>query len=149
MKKIITMLLCVLLISATIVPISAANTSDSKITKFDLSYFYYREVSARSKTNTTPLYFYYTIGKHNSVQVQALGSTTADTGTTDNLTLDNGKHVKRVTCTKGIQYSVRSYIYESGYRYARLGLSTNWLEGDTISGVWSPDSTGTYTVARY
>lgn len=59
------MLLCVLLISATIVPISAANTSDSKITKFDLSYFYYREVSARSKTNTTPLYFYYTIGKHN------------------------------------------------------------------------------------
>lgn len=78
-----------------------------------------------------------------------MGSTTADTGTTDNLTLDNGKHVKRVTCTKGIQYSVRSYIYESGYRYARLGLSTNWLEGDTISGVWSPDSTGTYTVARY
>ena len=44
---------------------------------------------------------------------------------------------------------MRSYIYESGYRYARLGLSTNWLEGDTISGVWSPDSAGTYTIARY
>ena len=78
-----------------------------------------------------------------------MGSTTANTDTTDNLTLSDGEFVKRVTCQRGTQYSVRSYIYESGYRYARLGLSTNWLEGDTISGVWSPDSAGTYTIARY
>lgn len=130
-------------------PISAANTSDSQITKFELSYFSYRQVSARSKTNATPLYFYYTIGKHNSVQVKALGSTTRDTNNTENLTLSNGSYVKRVTCQKGTRYSVQSYIYESGYRYARLGLSTNWLEGDTISGVRSPDSAGIYKYAVY
>lgn len=53
-----------------------------------------------------------------------------------------------VICRSGIKYSVHSQIYEKGHRTAAVAFqSKNTIQRETVKGVWSPDSTRTYTHA--
>lgn len=37
-----------------------------------------------------------------------------------------------------------SWVYENGYKYARIGASPNYSYSFTASGVWSPDNYNKY-----
>ncbi len=146
-KRILALVLTlVTMVSVMSVTAFAANTKDTGFTDFELktSEWYYC-ITPRDKTNTTPVYLYYTKGIYNAVRVRAFGQTSYS-GSRIDCTWYNGKYVSYVTCTKDTKYSIRSKIYEDGYRWASLGFWSQYP--DKITGVWSPDSTRTYTVAK-
>lgn len=139
----------VTLVVAMGVTASASNYEDSNIpTDFSISFFSFKNLgSCRSKEDTSTLYLYITNATRTTVQVQALG-TDSTMSSTKNLTVADGVCVDYVTCARYVQYNIHSDIYEDGYRYATLAFRSPNVLGDTINGVWSPDSIGTYTDAR-
>ena len=146
MKKIIAVILMsVMVFSSLMVSASAANTADSAIVQFKIHFLTYRNTSARQKQNSTPVYFYCTKANNTSVRVKTLGSSSAETDSLENLTYSDGTRCSFVKCYVGTKYSIHNYIHESGYSYARLSITSKWVDGDVISGYWSPDSAGTYT----
>lgn len=128
--------------------VKAANTTDTPI-DFSISALNFNQTTdAREKTNTTPVYLYLTYMEDNStVQVRALGvaGTKSENLTNKGLT---GKHIDAVTCRVNVQYSIHNYIKESAYGKAKLAFkSNNAIFAEKIKGVWSPDSTKSYTHA--
>lgn len=54
-------------------------------------------------------------------------------------------HVK---CYLGTPYEVYNGIYEAGIRTANIGLSSaNYINDQTVTGFWSPDTWGNFTIA--
>lgn len=135
----------VMMMSVFTISASAANTTDSKFTNFDLTYFGYEELTARDKQDTSPVYLYYTDGTRTTVKVRAIGC--ADNRKDENLTLSNSALTDFVTCAKGVQYSIHSRIKEEGFTQAKLAFKSPNVFGDSITGVWSPDSQYRYTSA--
>lgn len=147
-KRILALALClVTLVSVMSVTAFAANTSDTKFTNFKLNsneWFYL--ITPREKTNDSKVYLYYTTGTYNAVRAKVYGKTTYSSTTNNNCTYYDGSVVSYVTCVKGTKYSIGNLVYERDYPWATLGFWSQYT--DTISGVWSPDSAGTYTIAR-
>lgn len=142
-----TMLMAVTILTASAIPALAANTGDASISNFTISALVYTPITARSKTDSTPVYLYYTGGSNSSVKVQTQGGGTLS-GSFSNYTLSSSSAATYVTCRINVQYSIHSSIHESGLSFARLGFrSQNTALPETISGVWSPDSAGTYADA--
>lgn len=107
----------------------------------------------RDKTNTTPVYMYYTTGTYSSVRANPMGWMISDDADLAALphgaTRSNGSTVKFVYVKKNVKSSIRTLLYESGYSsdvFIEV-TSYNASSSDYIKGVWSPDSTRTYTVA--
>lgn len=84
---------------------------------------------------------------NSSVNVRALGmASDAESNLTENGT--TGRLTDHVICRLGVQYSVHSQIYEKGHRTAAIAFqSKNVINKERVEGVWSPDSTRTYTHA--
>lgn len=145
-KRILALVLTVvMMMSVLVVGASAANTSDTTITNFSLSWFWFSEINARDKQDSSPVYLYYNTGKRTTVQVKAIGCD--DDHADQNLTLSNGTIADYVTCAKGVKYSIHTMIFEKGYSQAKLAFKSPNVFGDTITGKWSPDSQYTYTSA--
>ena len=150
-QKITARLIAVLMILAVFVSglsmtSMAANTADTEF-EFSLNLLgYTRNSEVRKKTNTTPVYFYWTgtTGTSTTVNVRVLGGTATSNATT-NYTYASGASVDHVVCTRGVKYSISSLAYESGRPYVRFSLRTGGIA--TLSGVWSPDSSRVYTRA--
>lgn len=149
-KKIVALLMAGTM--AMTLPIStnvtAANTTDTAI-NFDVNALNFNKTTGkREKQNTTPIYIHVTsLEDRSSVRVRALGVAGANS---ENLT-NNGTSLKRVsyvTCKLKTKYSIHNDIKEKGYGYAKLGFqSLNTINSERVKGVWSPDSTKTYTHA--
>lgn len=98
------------------------------------------------KSDTSPLYVRmntnYAVSGY---RIRAMGCTVNKTDLT-NWTYANGKLVDYVTCNMNTEYSIQSLIKENGDDCATLAICG--LGGSsTATGVWSPDSVGTYTYA--
>lgn len=129
--------------------VAFADTQDKTI-NFDVNATNYDVTTGvGNKDNTTPVYVYITSMEDNSsVNVRALGINKSgdkfnltENGTTGDLT-------DHVICHLGVQQSVHSQIKEHGYNKARVAFqSKNTFFSERVVGVWSPDSTRTYTHA--
>lgn len=150
--KIVAMLLGVFLCITNItVPAHAAETKDTAFS-FTVSGTA-GCTSKRTKTNSTPVYVYYDKGIYEKIRVSAWGYMVTDdadlAALAKNRTRCNGKYVNYVYVQKEITTSIRTYLYETNcYEDVHLKIqSHNASSKDTVSGVWSPDSTRVYTDA--
>lgn len=150
MKKYFATMIVSMMVACSISILSVGaqtrSSEDDPISAFTISPTNYNKVPARAKENSTPIYLWYksaTNNRYEYVYVRAYA------GGTTHYTL-NAKAVStdHVTCTLGNKYLIRTNIYESKKDVATLGFKgTNIIENQTISGMWSPDSVGTYQYA--
>ncbi len=148
-------LLLAVILSVTAVSVHASNHSDTYF--YDITVprgTFSAMIPHRSKTDTTPVYLkiinvYYSMV---NVNVQAVGldfPITDEPITVENMTYSNGQIVNSVSVYEGMDYLVRSLIYERGYRLASLRFMTGLGHSTTIfEGKWSPDSVGSYQYAE-
>ncbi len=125
---------------------NARSNVDSAITNFRVEPSNYNQIAMREKDDTTPIYLWITEAKNNRysdfrVKVFANGS--------KNVMVDgHGNIVEFVNCYVGRKQSVRNNVREDGYNRVALGFqSRNYVETQSITGEWSPDSTGRYDYA--
>jgi phage terminase large subunit-like protein len=162
MKKLIQKLavgiVTVTVIVGMMIPTMASNTSDHYIDSFSVpvSNVFTVYHTPREKQDSTPLYIKLTSTVHGNVKTQARGMTytawmqeTPSTLNTANLTANSeGYGVTYVTLTPGIDYSLRSFVYENGYAFATFGFKAYYSnQSETVSGWWSPDSAYQHTYA--
>lgn len=143
------MLLVVTIFSVVSVSASASNWQDSKFYNFTL-YSYQRYLNPRAKEDTSPCYVKITKADHNQTTFISANGCYSDGkyAARYNCTRDgNGKSVAHVSILPNQGYLVRSMIYENKYPYASLGFSTPIVGGNEVTGVWSPDSVGSYPYA--
>lgn len=124
----------------------ARSNVDSAITNFRVEPKNYNQIAMREKDDTSPIYLWINQAKNNRysdfrVKVFANGSA--------NVTVDGDRHpVEFVNCYVNRKQSIRNNVREDGYSRVALGFqSRNIVESQSISGEWSPDSTGTYNFA--
>ncbi len=125
---------------------NARSNVDSAITNFRVEPTNYNQIAMREKDDTTPIYLWINQAKNNRysdfrVIVFANGSA--------NVTVDGDRNeVKFVNCYVNRKQSIRNNVRENGYNRVALGFqSRNIAQTQSISGEWSPDSTGTYNFA--
>lgn len=104
-------------------------------------------VAYGSKDDSTSVYVYLTDAtdyRYNYVKVRTYGPGKI------NLTCDSsGERQDHVSCYIGQEHEVYNTIWESGYRAANIGLcSANYINTQTVSGRWSPDTVGHFPVAN-
>ena len=151
-KKIVSIVVAVtMLCPMCAASVSAANTTDVAWTMTSSSVFKYLGAS-RIKTNSTPIYFKMGASvTSNQVDVKILGvnsiSVTGWSQLTNCTVNKNGVAKNYARCAKGVNYSLHSTVYEHGF--SRVTLAMRTPSNDTISGIWSADSTGTYNEAPY
>ena len=107
--------------------------------------------ASRAKTNSSAVYFRMTGSNSSSyVNVKVLGTNVnpvTSWSQLTNCTVKNGVAKNYAKCNKGTKYSLHSTVYEDGF--SRVTLAMRTPSNDTISGVWSADSSGTYNEATY
>lgn len=151
-KRIISLLLVIaaILSVTTITAFAAENNNHEDIDiwpiPLSINWFTYARGTAGQKKDTSPVYLHVEDGNRAAVKVSARGCD-SDGNNGVNWTYSNGKVVDFVTCTIGEQYLIQSLISEKGYSYAVLWFKSTNVLGDSISGVWSPDSVGSYQYA--
>lgn len=121
-----------------------ANTVDTQFW-FDLGdgYSTTAATTGRAKEDDTPLYFYPSVRYDiDMFYIYAQGSYSQSGGTWVGQT--SGSHG---AIYGPVQYSLRSFVYESDYPYARITAWMCSMPGH-VSGYWSPDSMRTYTVCN-
>lgn len=134
-------------LSVGVVGARAANTAnrsfDCHIDGDDFSYIY----DVAGKTDESAIYLWVSGASNLFTFVQALGSESEEFSSyalSDSLTLVQGMLVDYVCCRMSIDYSVHNYIKEYGYDYATLAFMAIGDYSTTITGLWSPDSSGSY-----
>lgn len=150
LKRRIFALMMVLLIFAGNLNVYAAkyDASDTYFTNFSISPFNYKTPTEayRTKDTDTSVYMYLTGAtnyRYNYVNVKAFG-----TGRT-NCTLNaEGVPTGNVMCYLYVEHEIYNNIRESGYLLANVGLSSaNFVDSQTVTGRWSPDTVGNFQVA--
>lgn len=146
-------IIAVVLVIATVMLMSvvafATNTANTEFEDFVVNDSTERNLVPREKTDTSSHYFTYTTGTPVTVKVVSNGTSTKTYVGGEILTYSNGQTVAYVACRRGTQYNIHNLVYEQGYRWARLAITSWWEhESGPISGKWSPDSSGTYISAR-
>jgi hypothetical protein len=135
-KKILSvaLLMCTTMVST--IPAYANNSSDTTLPTEYISSTTYVSTEYRAKTDDS----YHYIFNQTSIEVRAISYS------------QNGTN-----CTKGSYAAIPSnskrfitnYVYENGYSNCRLSIRSNISGASAIlSGKWSPDSVGSYTVAN-
>lgn len=143
-------LICILAlaVSAMAVTASAENNHHDTDFAFDVLSNIPYGIEPRDKTDTTALYVNVQTGSEREIHVRAEGVTSDYFF--ENLTCVQGRLVDYVTCSIGYgseyKYNIHSWIYEHGYRMASLSFISTVGYGH-VTGVWSPDSMGTYNYA--
>lgn len=146
-------IIAVVLVIATMMLMSvvafAANTANTEFANFVVNEDSERSIPPREKTDTSSHYFTFTTGTPATVKVVSYGTSTNTYVGGENLTYSNGQTVAYVVCRRGTQYNIHNLVYEQGYRWARLAITSWWdYDAGPITGKWSPDSSGTYISAR-
>lgn len=154
-------IIVLLVVLATLIALSAsvfaANTADTAFNDFFYEGDNNNYLPPREKTNTTPHYLYITSGTDATVRVKSLGSTNEDFANANNVfnaTYSNGGIVAYVISRVGTKYSVHNLVYESlssyNNKYASIAILGLYSKDNAgyVTGVWSPDSSGTYVSAR-
>ena len=144
-RRVLAVISAVVMILSMMTIGASASHIDTSFENFDVSFFGYSELTPRDKENNTTTYLYYTTGTRTTVKVRVIGC--SDNLEDTNVTYSNGQPADYVTCAKGVKYSIHNRVYEDGFTQAKLGFKSPNLFGDTITGVWSPDSLYTYTSA--
>lgn len=138
-KIIVTMCLCSLLVNSITLTSNANNHSD---TGFRFNFSYVNGVSqteGRKKEDSSSSYIKAVELPTGGMEVRINGSHTLYQPTWYNVTKDTTAWINILNQGRAI----RQYVYERGYSYAQLeGRRRGQTEDAT--GVWSPDSTGTY-----
>jgi hypothetical protein len=148
-KHIISLLIALVMTVSVFGPTAlAANTTDTNWSVDTNFLFFTNNSEVRVKQNSSPVYFYwkYTTGTDNTVKVRILGGTNSSNATTKCTCIKGGTSVDHVICSRGIKYSIHNLAYESSKPYVRFALKNGDITA-TLSGVWSPDSSKTYTHA--
>ena len=153
MKKLKLTLVTVLLVLSIGVPVFASNSSDTSYSfscpELNIVLWF---TNGRSKQDSSSTYVKF--NSTSSYGLNAYGVLFSVWGDNSS-TLSNSK----VNCTLGVSSCkiypnskrlIRQYVKEWGYSYAFLAASgpNHIAAGETATGVWSPDSTGTYTYAN-
>lgn len=143
-KNVVAMMLAGVLMVGNVCPVMAANTSN-EVFEFSAGTAY-TQSKERPKENTTPVYVRVDATRP-STQIMVFGK--IPNSNKSSMYWANCTYLKNindifVVAKPGINYSIRSTVYEKGGRSAQLrGRS---VSGTAKSGgVWSPDSAGTYT----
>lgn len=152
-KRLFILLLSLLILAtSTAIPTLAANTTDTYITGLVVSGG--GEVvysGSRAKDDDSPMYLLiYNSTTYNTTRVKALGtnSTSATSSNSYNCTcIAGGTRVSYVTCYRGIDYSVHSYVDEDGYNRATYSFMNPNSGTQTVYAEWSPDSWNTHVDA--
>lgn len=120
-------------VSALTVPASASNYKDTYWSfSVDASRQPHR-TELREKTDATGVYVYYKAGTMDGVVCDVLNSEN------DSMCQNTG------IVYKGKERLVAQYVYENGFRWCKLELTSDKIySGAGGSGVWSPDSVGSY-----
>jgi hypothetical protein len=143
------LLLTAVLVSMTCITAFAKNYENKSFYNFTLETDE-RYLKPQSKEDDSPCYLRITAATTGRVTyISANGCATGELMVfRDNKTLDGyGQIQQHVVVSSYQDYRIRSRIYESGYRFASLGFSCSADFGNEVSGVWSPDSLGTYPFA--
>jgi len=149
-KRLLAVVLAVAAIISVMAVTAFANNQDAEFTRFTLnSREWYYLLDAREKEDSSPVYLNLENSSVSSVRVRAYGRPVHDYvgGNSVNLTFYDGAVRSYVTCVRGTKYSISSLIYERGYPWATLGFWST-TNGAWVTGEWSADSVGSYTVAR-
>ena len=145
----LTLLSMIPLVSVFISPTTAANIIDEEFYDYGI-YSNGWWLPPREKDDASPHYLYLTDCDVNTVKVSSNGRESyAQSSSGKNLTIANGQYVSYVTCRVGTKYSISNGVYEAGYPWAELFFQRDigWW-GFSITGKWSPDSSGRYTYAE-
>ena len=147
LKKVILVGMALMIALMTmIVPASAANNGD---TDFSLNVKTSSNdyTGAREKQDDSGTYVYYkynTTGLTGAVKFRVMGSNSQSSPA---LLAINYTRNGYGTISKGQERLISQYVYENGKKYAFLS-TPKVASGDptgTATGVWSPDSVGSYT----
>lgn len=151
LKRMATAGLAAALTVGAALPVSAAAENIQPRTSEDEGWGFYISDSStwhsigspRGKDNKSSVYLYWQSGSYvGSLSARVYG--VSDSGSL----VDCGTRQAGTTHTYYIpgkgQYSIINYVYENGYRSATMKLKGNGAIG-SVSGVWSPDSVGSYT----
>lgn len=128
----------VLASTAMLSTVSANNHSDTNLPNAVVSYYVGAGTASRAKQDKSSTYINNRSGFVLNTRVFASANSSNQTkGGVAHINTANGKRL------------IRQYVYENGYRSCYMGL---WA-GKTgiigrISGLWSPDSVGSYTYAN-
>jgi len=151
-RKISALVLALSMVSSiSVMPVSASNSSDTNYTfTLPTSSYYVYSTEGRAKTDTSPSYVNFgsstndylnTYGVQNSIH-GGYNSSTRVANCTSNGT----------SCIifPGTARRIHQKVKENGYSYAFLGASApnSYVAGKTVTGLWSPDSTGSSPFAN-
>lgn len=142
-KKIIA-LSCAAMLSLAVCLPASANSSDTALSGF--AGYYYSEAlksTNRSKENTTRVYVNMQTMPGSGAGIRTFGLCPDGSG---NYTWQNKTYVGTAYLYSTGKYSVRNWIYEDGGRVAYLEVTSVDYNGGYFSGIWSPDSVGSYEV---
>ena len=151
-KKLLILLFSLLILAtSTAIPTLAANTTDYDITPITISGGGEVVYSvSRAKTDTSPIYLLIESSTYYTTRVKALGTSaiSATSANSYNCTcVASGTRVSYVSCNRGTDYSVHSYVKEDGYNRATLSFMNPYTGTQVLSGEWSLDSWNTHVDA--
>lgn len=137
MKRKVSLLLVVLLIVGSLPFVFANNNSDTFFGFGNAESFHWYHTGGRSKTDDSPVYLYMQNTPDNAtITVHAERLKWGYFWENENY------YSEDVYVYEGYKYSIHTLIYENGGRTARLSFNSD--RKGTMSGLWSPDSTGHY-----
>lgn len=141
LQRFVVAIVAAFALAFAVTPALAANTSDE-----GYNFYFYgggatQGTRPRPKTNTTPVYVRVDTITISSVGLYVDGAYSSR-GPWTNRT--NGGSAPMSQVRGPGRYSIHTSVYESGRRWARLTGYSSWPSG-SVYGVWSPDSTRTYT----
>ena len=137
------LMVCVLMVS-TAISASAANVTDTSYYKTNVSSGTWRATSARYKENNSKVYVYPSSSPSGKTKVKTVCYVG---GVSTNKTKNSNGYV---VLNSGSKYAITNYVYEDGDYTTGYGVKA-WLNftptsgTGTLSGVWSPDWTGSGT----
>lgn len=147
-KKVMSLLIAICMMLGIVLPVSAANTSDTPYRIYvNSSSSSFKKVLERDKQNNTKVYVHIEASPTKYTQTRVYGD--RNTGSVFYNETKNGL----AKILRNEESSVTNYIYEnkkSNYTYvlATIGFRSNSSKTGYVEGVWSPDSTRNYTVVN-
>lgn len=131
LKRVCAFCAAALMLAGSALPASAANTGDS-LWQYEISYNRMSYTTgARDKQDDSATYVFYENGTPSSLACDVLNS-------------ENQSMCKKIgSIKKGQEGFIAQYVYEKGYRKAKLKVTSSTTYGGA-GGLWSPDSVGSY-----
>ncbi len=151
-NKILALALTISVIGSTsALSVSASNNGDTDYSfSLPASDYYVYSTPGRSKTDTSPSYVNF--DSSNNSYLNTYGVQYSIHGGHNSTTREANCTCNGTSCIifPGTARRIHQTVYEDNYSYAFLGASApnSYVAGKTVTGVWSPDSTGSSPFAN-